>query len=390
MSSTGMAVCPATRPHDLSEAECVIAAARERAGQHRDRPGRIISVEPLMEPKALVKRLRLGNLRAWGKSFAPGLAATSVVALAATYLADHYRTPPVIFALLLGMAMNTLAADPRYAPGIGVSARTLLRISVALLGLRITFSQVGELGWSTAAMVMTAVPITIAFGWALAKALKLDGRFGVLSGGAVGICGASAAMAIAVAWSREDSERDTVLVIACITTYSTIAMVLYPALLGHLHLDPQQTGRFLGGSIHDVAQVVAAGYASSPKAGDAATIVKLMRVAMLLPVVLVITLATTRSVNKVDRANKNVSLLPGFLVGFVALAALNGLGWVGKPVTAALTDLSRWLLVISVAALGMKTSAREIMAVGGTAVALIAAETVFLGLVVLGWILVGG
>jgi uncharacterized integral membrane protein (TIGR00698 family) len=346
--------------------------------------------EPLMAPTALATRLRLGKLRASGTAIAPGLAATIVVALAATYLADHYHTPPVIFALLLGMALNTLAAEPRYAPGIGLSARTLLRISVALLGLRITFSQVGELGWSSAVMVLTAVPLTIGFGWALARLLKIDARFGVLSGGAVGICGASAAMAIAVAWSREDSERDTVLVIACITTYSTIAMVLYPALVAHLHWDPLQTGRFLGGSIHDVAQVVAAGYASSPQAGDAATIVKLMRVAMLLPVVLVITLATRGRSDRTGRAHEKLSLLPGFLLGFAALAALNGLGWVSRPVAGALSDLSRWLLVISVAALGMKTSAREIMAVGATAVGLIAAETVFLGLLVLVWILVGG
>ncbi len=153
------------------------------------------------------------------------------------------------------------------------------------------------MGWATAAMVVTTVPLTIGFGWAAAKVLKLDGRYGVLSGGAVGICGASAAMAIAVAWPRKDSERDTVVVIACITTYSTIAMVLYPALLSHLHWDAWQIGRFLGGSIHDVAQVVASGYASSPQAGDAATIVKLMRVAMLLPVVLVVTVVAARRVD---------------------------------------------------------------------------------------------
>ena len=87
-----------------------------------------------------------------------------IVALAATYLSDHYHAPPVIFALLLGMALNQLSAEARYAPGINVSARTLLRISVALLGLRITFGQIGELGWSTAAMVMVTVPLTIVQG----------------------------------------------------------------------------------------------------------------------------------------------------------------------------------------------------------------------------------
>jgi uncharacterized integral membrane protein (TIGR00698 family) len=323
------------------------------------------------------------------RTIVPGLVATVVVALAATYLSDHYHAPPVIFALLLGMALNALSSEPRYTPGIDLSARSLLRLSVALLGLRITFGQIGELGWSTAALVIVAVPLTIGFGGLLARAFKLDGRFGVLSGGAVGICGASAAMAIAVAWPRKDSERDTVLVIACITTFSSIAMLLYPALLSHLHLDPLEAGRFLGGSIHDVAQVVAAGYATSAKSGDTATIVKLMRVAMLLPVVLAISLATAHRLDKATRAENKVVLFPGFLLAFVVLAALNGLHLVPQQMGVALTGVSRWLLVISVAALGMKTSARDIMAVGGTAIGLIAAETIFLALVVLAWIMTG-
>jgi uncharacterized integral membrane protein (TIGR00698 family) len=344
-----------------------------------------------MELSAFIDRWRPNNLRALGSAIGPGIASTLIVGLAATYLSDHYHAPPVIFALLLGMALNQLSTEARYAPGINVSARTLLRISVALLGLRITFGQIGNLGWSTAAMVIVTVPLTIVFGWALAKSMKLDGRYGVLSGGAVGICGASAAMAIAVAWPRKDSERDTVVVIACITTYSTIAMVMYPALISYLHLDPLQTGRFLGGSIHDVAQVVAAGYASSPQAGDSATIVKLMRVTMLLPVVFVITVLAARGRDKSEAAGTKVTLLPGFLVAFVVLAALNGFALVAKPVASVLTELSKWLLVISVAALGMKTSLREMMAVGTTAIALIAAETIFIALLVLCWItLLGG
>ena len=343
-----------------------------------------------MELSALIDRWRPSTLRTEGAVIAPGVASTLIVALAATYLSDHYHAPPVIFALLLGMALNQLSTEARYAPGINLSARRLLRISVALLGLRITFGQIGALGWSTVSMVAVTVPLTIGFGWALARTMKLDGRYGVLSGGAVGVCGASAAMAIAVAWPRKDSERDTVVVIACITTYSTIAMVMYPALVAHLHLDPQQTGRFLGGSIHDVAQVVAAGYASSPQAGDTATIVKLMRVAMLLPVVLVITIVAARGVDKSEPAGKKVPLLPGFLVAFIVLAALNGFSLVAKPLASVLTEASRWLLVISVAALGMKTSLREMMAVGTTAIALIAAETIFLALLVLAWIVLSG
>jgi uncharacterized integral membrane protein (TIGR00698 family) len=339
---------------------------------------------------AFIDRWRPSALRSLVSATGPGLASTLIVGLAATYLSDHYHAPPVIFALLLGMALNQLSTEARYAPGINLSARTLLRISVALLGLRITFGQIGNLGWSTAAMVAVTVPLTIGFGWALAKIMKLDGRYGVLSGGAVGICGASAAMAIAVAWPRKDSERDTVVVIACITTYSTVAMVLYPALVSRFHWDPLQTGRFLGGSIHDVAQVVAAGYASSPQAGDTATIVKLMRVTMLLPVVLIITLLAARGRDEREPSQEKVALLPGFLIAFVVLAALNGFSLVAQPVASVLTEASKWLLVISVAALGMKTSLREMMAVGTTAIALIAAETLFLAVLVLGWITLVG
>jgi uncharacterized integral membrane protein (TIGR00698 family) len=193
-------------------------------------------------------------------------------------------------------------------------------------------------------------------------------------------------MAIAVAWPRKDAERDTVIVIACITTFSTIAMLLYPAVLGHLHLDPTQTGRFLGGSIHDVAQVVAAGYASSQQAGDAATIVKLMRVAMLLPVVLAITLKAAGKAAATGPAESKVALVPGFLVAFIVLAALHGFNLVPKALAIDFTEVSKWLLVVSVAALGMKTCARDLVAVGRSALLLIAAETLFLALAVLVWI----
>jgi uncharacterized membrane protein YadS len=139
-----------------------------------------------------------------------------------------------------------------------------------------------------------------------------------------------------------------------------------------------------------VAQVVAAGYASSPQAGDSATIVKLMRVAMLLPVVLIITVVAARGAGNQEPSQDKVALLPGFLVAFVILAALNGFALVAKPIAEVLTEASKWLLVISVAALGMKTSLREMMAVGTTAIALIAAETVFLALLVLSWITLFG
>ena len=112
---------------------------------------------------------------------------------------------------------------------------------------------------------------------------------------------------------------------------------------------------------------------------------------MLLPVVLIITLVAARGIDKSEPTQNKVALLPGFLIAFVVLAALNGFALVAKPIASVLSEASKWLLVISVAALGMKTSLREMIAVGTTAIALIAAETIFLALLVLSWItLVGG
>lgn len=318
---------------------------------------------------------------------APGVIAAVITALAASYLGEHYGAPQLLFALLLGMALQPLSTDDRYKPGITFAGRTLLRLSVGLLGLRVTFDQVLALGLSTAAMVVGLVAVSIAAGALAARLFGLDTRFGVLSGGSVGICGASAAMAIAAAWPREDSERDTILVIAIVTSLSTAAMVLYPPVAATLGLSALDTGRFLGGSIHDVAQVVGAGFSVSEEVGDIATITKLMRVAMLLPVVAGIPLAVARLGGKTAGAPP---VLPWFLVLFVGLAVLNNAIALPPILTEAGNTVSRSLLVASVAALGMKTSVRDLAGVGGPAIALITIETLILAAFVLGWILLVG
>ena len=218
----------------------------------------------------------------------PGLAMSAVVAVAAMFLAEHYGAPVMLFALLLGMAINFLSEDARCKPGIEFVARQLLRWGVALLGLKITLDQVQSLGWYSVFMVVLAVSLTICLGIVMAKWMGFKPFFGLLSGGSVGICGASAAMAIAAAFpNHPQKDRATLFVVISVSTLSTVAMVLYPMLVRGLGLDPQQAGFFLGGTIHDVAQVVGAGYSMGQQTGDAATVVKLMRVAMLVPVIVV-------------------------------------------------------------------------------------------------------
>jgi uncharacterized integral membrane protein (TIGR00698 family) len=208
-------------------------------------------------------------------------------------------------------------------------------------------------------------------------------RFGVLTAGAVAICGASAAAAISAVLPRhENHERDTVFTIIAVTALSTIAMVLYPVIAHALHFTHAQSGVFLGGTIHDVAQVVGAGYSVSPETGDVATIIKLLRVALLVPTVLIISLLNRRVAPQRSGAQRP-SLLPAFLIAFIALVALNSLHLIPPIVQSGLSDFSRWCIVIAIAALGVKTSLAALAEVGHQAIALMVAETAFIAAFVL-------
>lgn len=304
----------------------------------------------------------------------PGLLVSIVVALAATFLSEHYGGPVMLFALLLGIAFNFLSADAPCKPGIDFASRTVLRFGVALLGARITVSDALTLGPAPVLLAIVGVVTTIGVGLALSRLLGFPRLFGLLTGGAVGICGASAALAIASVLPKRDGlrESDVIFTVVVVTTLSTIAMVLYPIMLNQGTLSDTQIGIFLGATIHDVAQVVGAGFSISQEAGDAATLTKLLRVAMLVPVVLAIsfTLARGQSEGRVA--------VPSFLVGFVALVAINSLGVIPEAVQSGLSDVSRWALVAAISALGMKTMLGQIVTVGPRALLLILMETIWI------------
>jgi uncharacterized integral membrane protein (TIGR00698 family) len=312
----------------------------------------------------------------------PGLAVAAVVAIAAEFLSVHYHASAMLFALLLGMALNFLAEEGRCLPGIQIASTTILRAGVALLGLRITIAQVQALGWTTIALVVGTVALTILAGIVIARALKLGSAFGTLTGGAVAICGATAALAIAsILPKHKHAERDASFTVIGVTALSTLAMILYPILVASLGLDHRAAGVFLGGTIHDVAQVVGAGYSLSQETGDTATIVKLLRVAMLLPACLAIGLALhVRGTTAAHAA----PVLPWFGVVFAAFVVVTSLGWIPASVIDAGSLVSRWCLVTAIAAIGMKTSLKSLVAMGIKPVMLVVIETLFLACMVLG------
>jgi uncharacterized membrane protein YadS len=189
------------------------------------------------------------------------------------------------------------------------------------------------------------------------------------------------ALAIASVLPKDESaERDTVFTVIGVTTLSTVAMIAYPLVVSLFHLDHVESGIFLGGTIHDVAQVVGAGYSVSEETGNVATITKLLRVALLMPVVFALPLFFRR---RMDGAGLAALPIPGFLFGFAGLVALNSVGMLSLDALVVLKGLSRWCLVTAIAALGMKTSLKSMAAVGARSIALIVAETLFLAGLVL-------
>ena len=315
---------------------------------------------------------------AHARALVPGVMLCFVIAITATFVSEHYGGPQFLYALLIGIAFHFLSDSDKCMPGIEVAAKKLVRIGVALLGARIAASDVTGLGLVGVGALAGTVVLTIGFGLLLARLLGLPSALGLLSGGATGICGISAAMAISATLPQtRETEHHTLITAIGVAVFSTAAMVLYPLLVGAAGLSVAEAGLFLGGSIHDVAQVVGAGFMISPEVGNAAMLAKMFRVAMLMPVVMVLAMVFHRNRAGSGGTGAGVPMLPLFLVAFAALAALNSLGWIPPAVTTAASSLSRWCLVISISALGVKTSLQKLAELGWKPLALLSGEAVF-------------
>jgi uncharacterized integral membrane protein (TIGR00698 family) len=312
----------------------------------------------------------------------PGVTVCGVIALASTFVSEHFGGPQLLYALLMGLSFHFLVTNPQLSPGIGFCGRTVLRFGVALLGARITLSQVANLGIGTAVLITLALVLTIICGCLLARWLGCSREQGILSGGAVAICGASAAMALSsVLPQTKENERFTLLTVVGVTVLSTVAMVLYPFAIKLIGLPTAQAGIVLGGTIHDVAQVVAAGMMLGPVAGDIATVVKLFRVMLLMPVVVLVAMLY-RQHPDTQTSDESVPLVPGFLIAFVVLVLLSSVGVLAPEAVRLASDASRWMLVTAIAAAGIKTSFEDLLKLGWQPVFMLVGETVCIGLLV--------
>jgi len=326
----------------------------------------------------------------------PGLLLSGIVAaagyLAAPYVAKFLPIPSMVIALVIGIALNPIAARPLTMPGMTFCVRRVLRWAVALLGLRVAVGDIAALGLNTAVLVMVAMICTIVSGFAFARWSKRSEGFGALVGVGTAVCGASATLACSTVLPEYPGKQaDIAFVVVAMNALATLAMLLYPPICLLLGFDPHTTGIMLGGTIHDVAQVVGAGYAVSDTVGNTAVIVKLFRVFLLLPVVLGVGWYFTRMGSRHGEARVPV---PMFGIVFLILCAVNSaiplapsLMPTYAPIKTLLAGVSNWGLLLAIGALGLGTSMKTILALGWRHITTAVATSAVIFVVVTGGLL---
>ncbi|MDB5577961.1 MAG: hypothetical protein JWR80_3137 [Bradyrhizobium sp.] len=308
---------------------------------------------------------------AW-RGYLPGLLIVLLGTLSAGFLSDHYGAPLTLMALLIGLALNFLSADQRLALGLTFASRTLLRWGIVLVGVRITLGQVAALGPVALLCVLGIVAVTMVAGILAARLLGFGTAFGVLAGGAVAICGASAAMALATTLGEERAGQGRLtLVLVGISAASAAAMVAYPLVAHALGMSDLKAGFLLGASIHDVAQALGAGYSYSNPAGDIAAIVKLTRVALLAPVLALVAVFVSHR----SEGQKGPGI-PWFVVGFFVLAGINSVVTIPAMIAIGAERAATGLLAAAVTATAVRSPLSKLVETGPRPLLVILASTV--------------
>ncbi|RAP31376.1 putative sulfate exporter family transporter [Candidatus Marinamargulisbacteria bacterium SCGC AG-414-C22] len=310
--------------------------------------------------------------------FRKGFFCACLIAFSASFIAEHYGGPVMLYALLFGMAFHFLYDSEPCRDGINFAAQDVLRVGIALLGVRISLSHVMHLGWGPIFMIACGIATTILLGVFIARKLGYSHQLGMLTGGSVAICGASAAMAIAAVLPQsKETQRNVLMTVVVITSFSTLAMILYPAIVVVCGLTDSQAAFFLGGTIHDVAQVIGAGYMVSESVGDMSVVVKLLRVAFLTPVILCFSFMFTK------QSSGPKFHCPLFLILFFVFVVLVNSHMIPVYVATFMQTASRWCILIALSALGLKTSLKELVVVGWKPLLLIGIQTIWLAFFVL-------
>ena len=298
-----------------------------------------------------------------GRGIWPGFALSATAAAAAyavRQLPGMTTFSPMILAIVIGIAFHNIVGTPVWAKqGVTFSMRRLLRAAIILLGLQLTITQVIEVGGRGIGIIALTLVSTFAFTVWMGRLLGVDRKLAQLIAAGTSICGASAVIATNTVTNAQD--EDVAYAIACVTVFGSVAMFTYPLLPGLLHLDPHAFGLWSGASIHEIAQVVAASFQDGQKAGEFGTIAKLSRVMLLAPVVIALGMMASPSSRDVAAARPP---MPWFVLGFVAMVALNSAVSIPAEAKVWIGALTTFLLSVALAAMGLETDIGKLAARG--------------------------
>jgi len=311
--------------------------------------------------------------------------AAAVTQLAALPFVSNLGLSPLIVGIVAGAIYGNALRDgmpESWASGVNFSARKLLRIAVGFFGLRVSLQEIAQVGLPGLTVSVLVVVSTLAIGtWAGMKLMKLDRDTALLTAAGSAICGAAAVLAFESTLQSEPHK--SAMAVGSVVLFGTLSMFLYPLALhlGWLHLDTLGVGLFFGGTIHEVAQVVGAASNVSPEATHIATIVKMTRVMLLVPVLLVIGMWVNRSRGAADGTKRKLAI-PWFALGFLALVIVNSLHVLPDTATHTLNTLDTFALTMAMTALGIETRIAQIRQAGPRALVT--------GAIVYAWLIGGG
>lgn len=300
----------------------------------------------------------------WIIRLLPGLLLTSALAAGATLLGRlSYGSgaSPLMIAVLFGVLFRFMFGAPtRTRPGVQFAQKQLLRIAIILLGLQLTLDQVAGVGGLLLTLIVTVVSATFVFTCWVGKWLKVDLGLTRLIAAGTSICGISAIVATNTVVDARD--EDVAYAIATATVFGSVSIFLYPIIAAGLLMASIPYAAWVGLSVHEVAQVIAAGYAYDDRSGEFAVIVKLSRVLALAPLVLTIgwLWRTDNSRDLRDSGILRSIPIPFFVFGFVAMIALNSLGLIAPGPKSIMTFVSAFLFAMALAALGLETDLRKL------------------------------
>lgn len=293
------------------------------------------------------------------------LLAAAALLLASTAQLSALGLSALPLAILLGILLGNLehrSPSARDAAVLAFSQQKLLRLGIILFGFNLSFQQIVAIGWPVLLIDALVIAVVLSVGIVVGtRCFGLSREVAVLTSVGSAVCGAAAVMAVEpVVRARE---RDVTVAVATVVLFGTLAMFSYPLIFARLNIDAAVFGIYVGSTVHEVAQAVAAGQSIGEEAMRNAVVAKLIRVMLLAPVVMLLAAWMLRRV-EVDSADRAPLPLPWFVLGFIAAAALNSLVALPPLVLDSLQWLSQGALALAMAALGYKTRWQTIRQAG--------------------------